>query len=136
MKIFYKKGYKYQLVKDCSSIISIKPNFLINSEFITLCYSGKLIIRNGYAWDGPSGPSIHTKSFTRGSLVHDALYQLMREKKLPQRYRKTADQILKKICKEDGMSSIRSWWVYVAVRLCGGSSADPENKKAILKAPK
>ena len=43
---------------------------------------GHLIIKRSYAWDGPSGPTIDTKNFMRGSLVHDALYQLMRHEHL------------------------------------------------------
>ena len=50
---------------------------------------GELIIRNGYSWDGPSGPTIDTKNFMQGSLIHDALCQLMREIILPQSARES-----------------------------------------------
>ena len=59
----------------------------------------------------------------RGSLVHDALYQLMREGLLDLGWRETADQELRRVCLEDGMSAIRAWWVYKAVRFGGESSA-------------
>ena len=72
----------------------------------------------------------------RGSLVHDALYQLMRGKMLDHDlHRKTADRILWRICREDGMSAIRAWWVYQGVRLGGGPAADPDGAKPILYAP-
>lgn len=52
----------------------------------------------------------------RGSLVHDALYQLMRENHLDEdRWRPTADDILRRLCREDGMSAIRAWYVYQGV---------------------
>jgi len=67
----------------------------------------------------------------RGSLIHDALYQLMREKKIDQDQRLKADEVLRDICLECGMYSIRAWWVFKGVRLGGASSAKPD----ILSAP-
>ncbi|MEE9448996.1 MAG: DUF1353 domain-containing protein [Ignavibacteriaceae bacterium] len=133
----YKKGYKYQLVAPYKTKINITPNKHIPFAYIELTTEGDLIIKKGYAWDGPSGPTIDTLNFMRGSLVHDALYQLMREKYLDNKeHRESADKLLQKMCKKDGMSSLRAWWVYLGVRLGGGPSADPANKKPIIKAPK
>ena len=84
----------------------------------------------GYAWDGPSGPTIDTKNFMRGSLVHDGLYQLMREGLLAhEEYRKSADDLLRDICVEDGMSKFRAWYVHRAVRISGGKSTKPRTKE-------
>jgi hypothetical protein len=114
--ITYKSGYKYQIKESYSVTIPIKPAENIASEFISLTTAGKLSIKSGYAWDGPSGPTIDTLNFMRGSLVHDALYQLLRERHLDMEiHRKDADRLLQQICKEDGMSSIRAWWVYQGV---------------------
>ena len=87
--ISYKKGYKYQLVEAYTVKISIRPKKSVASpsEFIVLTADGLLTINKGYAWDGPSGPALDTCNFMRGSLVHDALYQLMREKLLDQHIR-------------------------------------------------
>jgi len=135
--ISYKKGYKYQIVEPYATDIPIKPDRDIDTDYIALTAAGRLTIKKGYAWDGPSGPTIDTLNFMRGSLVHDALYQLMREKHLDKvTHRKTADELLRKMCKEDGMSSIRAWWVYVAVRKFGDTSADPANEKKVIKAPR
>jgi len=135
--IAYKAGYKYQLKRDYSVDIDIHPDVLINDiEYLTLTPEGKLTVKDGYAWDGPSGPTIDTLNFMRGSLVHDALYQLMRERHLDhEKYRETADRLLQKICLEDGMSTIRAWWVYHGVRLGGGPAADPASDKPIIYAP-
>jgi hypothetical protein len=135
--IAYKAGYKYQLKQDYSMIIPINPATDIDSEFISLQTDGTLTVKSGYAWDGPSGPTIDTLNFMRGALVHDALYQLMREKYLDEKtFRKTADWLLREICRADGMSRIRAWWVYAAVRLGGGPAADPALDNPIKYAPK
>ena len=77
-----------------------------------------------------------TLTFMRGSLVHDALYQLMQEKYLDLNiHREAADRILQKICKEDGMWSLRAWWVYHAVRLLGKPAANPADKRPVTRAP-
>ena len=74
--IKYRSGYKYQLVEEYQVRVSLIPENDIKTDFIELSTEGMLIIKKGYAWDGPSGPTIDTPNFMRGSLVHDALYQL------------------------------------------------------------
>ena len=121
--------YKYQLTDSYTITIQIEPDSDIQTEFMTLTTEGVLSIPKQYAWDGPSGITIDTKSFMRGSLVHDALYQLMRLGKLDYEvHRKTADQILKDICIEDGMWKFRAAYVYRAVRIFGKKHADPANR--------
>ncbi len=122
------KHYKYQLVKPYRLQIGIEE-YTIDTLYIKLDVDGWLQISEGYAWDGPSGPTIDTLDFMRGSLVHDALYQLIRLKKLPFRYKEYADLLLKKICLEDGMSNFRANYVYQAVRLFGASSAIPGSEE-------
>ena len=127
-KACYRKlqKYKYQLMDDYIIQIDIKPIQNIEFKFLSLSSEGVLTIRKSYAWDGPSGPTIDTRSFMRGSLVHDALYQLMRLSALDYKiYRKRSDEILKEICLEDGMCSFRAWYVYQAVQLLAGGGALP-----------
>lgn len=133
--IHYKEGYCYQLVKTYKVQTSVCPPDSIKTDYIGLTQSGLLTIKKGYAWDGPSGPAIDTPNFMRGSLVHDALYQLLRLGLLTPDYRKLADEELRRICKEDGMSAVRAWWVYTAVRVGGASSAEADNDNPILTAP-
>ena len=105
--IEYNDGYKYQLKKTYSLPIELQPDADITTPFIRLDTRGNLTLIKGYAWDGPSGPTIDTLNFMRGSLAHDALYQLMREKELDNnKFRAAADRILQRICKEDGMCSL------------------------------
>lgn len=135
--ISYKDDYKYQLKADYVSDIGIKPDRPLDMEYVALSEGGKITIRSGYAWDGPSGPTIDTLNFMRGSLVHDALYQLMRERKLDaDAYKDQADRVLQRMCKDDGMSSLRAWGVYHAVRVFGRPATNPTNVKLLIKAPK
>ncbi len=131
--IIYRAGYKYQLADDYKIHIDIEHD--INTEYIKLDPDGVLLIKEGYAWDGPSGPTVDTKTFMRGSLVHDALYQLMREGHLEQNFRGPADKILAMICKEDGMIGIRRWWVYRGVKYFAKGAAKKKNKRPRLTAP-
>lgn len=134
--ITYRAGYKYQLKENYSIRIDIKPPALIDTDYLALTTDGILTVKKGYAWDGPSGPTIDTPNFMRGSLIHDALYQLMRERLLDEEtHRETADRLLQGICLEDGMSSLRAWLVYQAVHYFGEPSADPANDKPVTKAP-
>jgi len=134
-KIRYKSGYKYQLTQAYRIQVDIRPPVPIITEYIRLDMKGKLRIADGYAFDGPSWPAIDTKNFMRGSLVHDALYALMREGRLSQDCREAADKILRRLVREDGMSWLRAWWVYHGVRLGGGPAADPATKRPPLEAP-
>lgn len=131
--IVYKKRrrYKYNLSADYTHQTELRVAQAIEiPSVITLDTRGVLTIRAGYAWDGPSGPTIDTPSFMRGSLVHDVLYQLMREGYLPQHHRKYADQLLREICLEDGMWPIFAWLAYQGVRLFGASRAAPDLRRA------
>jgi len=133
--IAYKGGYKYQLDEEYSIPTDITPEEDINIDFIHLETDGQITLTKGYAWDGatmaPDRPSI-----MRGSMVHDAFYQLMRLGKLKQDvFRKPSDQLLKDMCEEDGMHSAVAWAVYFSVRAFGGSAASRENVNPVVKAP-
>ncbi|MBV7315119.1 hypothetical protein [Shewanella sp. NIFS-20-20] len=135
--IAYKAGYKYQLNQTYIVNICIKPSECITTDFIVLQANGELTIQRGYAWDGPSGPTIDTLDFMRGSLVHDALYQLMRHELIDaNHYKDKADRLLQTLCKQDGMNALRAWWVYQGVRYFGKPATDKANKKPLLIAPR
>jgi len=134
--IFYKSGYKYQLHHPAAFETMIKPEFPIQTEYLRLTVDGVLFIKEGYAWDGPSGPTIDTSNFMPASLMHDAIYQLFRMELLDvDRWRKTADEELRRFALEDGMSWFRAWYVYRSVRLGARKAAMPESKKLVHRAP-
>jgi hypothetical protein len=132
--IKYRDGYKYQLHEDYKTVVSIRPSRKIIHPYITLDIGGTLSIKAGYAWDGCSGPTWDDKTNMRAGLVHDSLFQLMREGLLDLGWRQEADRELYRICKEDGMWQIRAWTYYKAVRAFGESSAAWQSPK-VLTAP-
>lgn len=130
MQACYRKlyRYKYQLVEDYEVMTPIK-NHTIIEKLIELHPDGRMLIKKGYAWDGPSGPTLDTPSFMRGSLVHDVFYQFMRMELLDISYRDKTDRLIRTMCIEDGMSRIRAGWVYWALRLFAGRAAAPGTQK-------
>lgn len=115
-------NYKYQLMRSYIFKTGLE-GYLVDNSFIRLDANGELFISKGYAWDGPSGPTIDTLSFMRASLVHDALYQIAskfsgKEDAIP--IRKFADDLLYTICRDDGMPRWRARYIYWAVRIFGG----------------
>ena len=122
--------YKYELLEDATFVTPIRTKpytYTVerdtSSRWLILRPYGELLILKGYAWDGASGPTMDTQSIMRASLVHDGLYQLMREGGLPLSYRKPADKLLRRMCREDGMFWLRAFWVYWAVRFFGKEAA-------------
>jgi hypothetical protein len=134
-QIKYKAGYKYVIAEDYGCQTSVRPGVLMSNDYLSLGAEGFLVVRKGYAFDGASGPAMDTPSFMRGALHHDALYQLMREGLLSDDFRKQADIELRKVCREDGMTKFRAWYVYNAVRMFGSSSAQKDGGRKILIAP-
>jgi hypothetical protein len=130
----YREGYKYQVYEDEEFITGIHGKE-IHTDFIDLFANGVLICRKGYAWDGASGPTWDTPSSMRGSLIHDAGYQLMREGCLPLDYKVVFDGLFYLTLIHDGMTHIRAWLWYKGVILFGKGSTLPEHDRPILVAP-
>jgi len=131
--ILYKKRrkYKYLLEEDYpfpTTGLPVPED--IELAFVTLTTDGLLTVGKGYAWDGPSGPAMNTQKLMRPSLIHDALYQLMREEKLPQTCRLRADEILREECLKNNMPAPLAWCVFQAVRRGGAGSARPDTLQA------
>jgi len=141
---YYKRKYKYTTAADeeYATGIQTDADYRVPAQGHAMCIlqaDGRLWISRSYAWDGPSGPTIDTKSFMRASLVHDALYQLLRETDfgradVHEERRKLADDVLLEICIADGMWKWRARWVYAAVRAAGEEAARPKVKK-VYEAP-
>lgn len=137
--------YKYTLQHDWSGTTETRPpdgRVAVEGDWVVLEADGTLSFREGYMWDGPSGPTIDTRTFMRGSLVHDGLYQLLREGLLGEpggrtwkRYRKLADVEMKIWTQRDGMNFLRRAWVYRALRWFGGKAARPAERPSIGTAP-
>lgn len=132
-KITYRslRGWKYstESVFEINIEKRLDDSVVSSGGYIMLSKYGVMCIKKGYAWDGPSGPAIDTYDFMRASLVHDALYQLIREGMVPRSWRKHADVMMRKMCIEDGMSRTRAWLSYRAVRTFGESALKQEKPR-------
>ncbi|MEZ9863793.1 DUF1353 domain-containing protein [Vibrio breoganii] len=133
--IFYRAGYKYQLAEDFIIKVDIFPQQNIDMEFIGLSLDGWLTVRSGYAWDGPSGPVVDTSRNMRASLIHDALYQLLRCEHIPAQQKDAADKLFEKICISDGIDEFTAHMFYLGLKFGGKPATEPRNKKPTLKAP-
>ena len=128
--------YKYQTLEEVSFetgwTLPRRQSIRSSNGWVHLTGDGRLTIQRGYCWDGASGPTFDTASTMLASLVHDALYQLMRECLLPQDFRLPADICLKRIMLRDYNGSWLKWhaarvdlWVWT-LKYVGGPSAEPD----------
>lgn len=120
-------GKKYVLLRDLHILTIIRGNLepiYSDGSLIVLQVNGELVVRLGFEWDGPSGPTFDTPSTMRASCFHDALYLLFREEGLDRvTYRYVADEILKQVMIEDGAYKWRArLWLW-AVRTFAKNSA-------------
>ena len=132
--ILYRSGYKYQVYSPYTHKIGVNNMGIFEDAFFRW-HDVYLTIKAGYAWDGPSGLTWDTDTFMRGSLVHDAMYQLMRMGAMSNIYREEADKLLRDICIEDGMWRFRANYVYRAVRRCGKKYTEEAGLKETKTAP-
>ncbi|NNF97740.1 MAG: hypothetical protein HKM93_00015 [Desulfobacteraceae bacterium] len=133
----YRSGYKYQLAEDFHIKTTIKPETDIDTQFISLDSKGNLVVKSGYAWDGTSGPVVDTDFNLRASLVHDALYQLMRKKKISvKKCKDKADKLFRAICIKDGVLRPVAQAYYEVLKRLGKPATDPKNAKKLKYAPR
>lgn len=134
--IEYKAGFKYQLHKTYVQDTAIYPSEPVKTRYISLSMEGKLHIHYGYAYDGPSGPTIDTKSSMRGALVHDAFYQLMRMGLLDRKWKAAIDKLFESMLVQDKMCRCRARIWYRGVQKLAGDATLAENVKKVHTAPK
>ena len=127
-----KRYYKYRLEETFEFQLTGIRDCFCKTPFIELTAEGRIIIKKGYAWDGASGPTIDTKSSMRASLVHDALYQLIRLKLLPFSYKAIADKNFYNICLQDGMWKWRAKLWYKVVADFADYAAEPKKRKILM----
>lgn len=115
------------------------------NDFVHITADGLLMISAGYAWDGAT-MAPDSKSIMRASLIHDALYQLIRMGILPPSRRVIADDILQDVLLEDGLylahngaerALARGYasFAHGMVRAFAGRAILPRNDEEILTAP-
>ena len=127
------KGHKYELDLEYQTKIAVRPEVDIDTDYIALDATGNLILRKGFSWNGANG-TIDTKTILRGSMVHDALYQLMREGEIESsQWRKIADDELRRICREDGMGRARLAIMHFVFRIYGEKSTKENTNRSEKK---
>lgn len=119
--LYYKKNYEFWVAQDFVLDIGerIKPARTGGNSFVELSAAGVFIARRGYAWDGASGPAIDTENWRTASLVHDGLYQLIREGVLTMDHRKAADDLMRDILLGKDMWVVRAMYSHAVVRQFG-----------------
>ena len=123
-------GLKYELAEDFWCQTGIKGVSAVFEE-VRLFTDGTLHVKAGFTWNGASGPTLDTASSMRASLAHDALYQLISEKKLDMKHRHAADELLAALGKQDGMYGWRArMWLW-AVDKFGGPAARSKRKAKV-----
>lgn len=147
MKYAKTRTYKYCLKKDFvielkqfpfSGFDQVRSNYAYIRRMNHSNPKCILSVLEGYRWDGSSGPTIDTKNTMIPSLIHDVLYQLLRESKFPglnkkqlSKVRKWADWEYYRALRREGMSYIRARVHYYALRVFGSSSANPKNRHVV-----
>lgn len=137
-RIWYKGGFKYQLSQPARIPVHYPIAKGVSNDWASLISEdglSSMYVNEGYAWDGPSGPTFDTKTFMRGSLLHDVCYQFVRDGLLSPVWRGYADLELRRICLEDGMSRFRAGYVYLGVKHFAHRSARADGRRHEMSAP-
>ena len=96
-----------------------------DDEFIKIDKAGFMTIKAGFIW-GASGPTIDSKSSRLASCVHDGLYHLsdmgLFKGSKSREMRQFSDDLLYKICLEEGMWKWRAKAWLKALEIFGGSA--------------
>lgn len=128
--------WKYVLDEEYSAQTPISTGACLETGFMRLLEDGELEVYAGYAWDGPSGPTVDTPTVMRGSLEHDVFYDLMRRGVLALSWREAVDARLRAVIEEDvttvartrmgrKLGKLRARYFYWAVRRFAKKYADP-----------
>lgn len=95
--------------------------------YIFLGVDGRIIIYHRYAWDGITN-GVDFKSNRTAGLVHDALYQLMREGCLDLSFKDQCDEELRDIMIREGCFKFIANFFYFMVQKFGNAFATKKKK--------
>ncbi len=134
----YTQGYKYRSEGDIAVQVPLElleGNIEVDAGWARIYrpYANApfawLWIRDGYAWDGASGPVVDRPSNMLPSMVHDCLYQLMRRGYIGKQLRHIADRLFRDMCHERGVWKWLSNVYLQALKQYGRNAA--ENPRTI-----
>jgi len=147
MKYREKKSYKYvveetyikelhldeypNLDRECDGVGSMALENAFGERLGGICrYAGtrcstmSIQVNPGYTWDGCSGPTVDTANTMAAGLVHDFLYQMVREGIISKDCKEDIDNLFHSILRECGVIKIRAWYYHEAVKRFGHSSLE------------
>ena len=113
LKIPSHKDWRYTLNRSFTLYHSSLVGLEFNIPYVQVFPVGRLVVKEGYSWDGAT-LTLNTHDLIVPSLVHDALYQCLREG-LDQSYKAVADKIFYQLLLENKVNKILSWIMYKAV---------------------
>jgi hypothetical protein len=132
--LYYTNGHKYQARNAMVYWTGICPGCDIITDLIILKRNGWMFVDKYFAWDGPSGPAIDTRTNMKASHAHDALAALMRKGLLPMSMICASNDVLRRIMIRDGALPVRAN-MYKAVLDRTSYWANPKNQKPFCVAP-
>ena len=110
------EGYKYQLSVDVTYKTQVYIRQYAGNGFVHWYPDGTVVLKAGYATDGPSGPAMDHPCRKRAADLHDAGYQMLRRGYLPipgdmseSVYRKAIDDEFLRILKHDAQLVQPKW---------------------------
>lgn len=127
----YRSKYKYQLAGDLTWQTEIFPDADAETPRVKLSTDGLLTVREGFAWDGCSGPVIDRPKNMRAGCLHDGLYLLMRAQQLPHEMWRKVDKEFARILLESGNPSWLVNCYVIGLGWAKGKAALPKNRKAV-----
>jgi len=129
-QVKYKHGFRFYLAEDFSLKIDDLPDENVLPLYKIAMSKGMLTISKGYMWDR----GFRGKEFIRGTLVHEALYQLIRLGYLPYEWRKKSNEIYYSLLVDDGAPKLFAWLLKKCADLFGNVASNGKSRK-VLFAP-
>jgi hypothetical protein len=132
-KVAYCEADKYILAKDYYDVAPYAPENTILTTYGAFYPDGQYKVSRGFLFSA-NFPAINTKNSRRAAMVHDFFYTLMKDEYLSRDFRYDVDYLFYNQLKADGMTSLRAWYWFKAVRI-GGNNALNSPKPTIQYAP-
>ena len=134
-QIKYKAGYRYHVVEDYHHEIRLPVKGLVQCGPFLECDRSGLLVKTGYASDGPTNAP-HVKGAMRATIgAHDPLYQLIRAGILPMSFRPLADEEMLCVSVEDRMNAVLASAFFLGVRAFGEKYAEKESINSVIISP-
>lgn len=107
--------YTFEFADEFGLSLRADPQGTHNPQALYTITETTLTAREGFKWDGASGPVLQTKNSIRATLVHDIMCEAIADGAFLPSSRANADLILLELLLADGMSKYRAnaWYTVV-----------------------